>query len=227
MPWGVISDYAYVIEVPLDGNLNTSWIAGAFAEITGYDPEEFRAQGGWRSIFFADDLPIAISRQQRLMSGQDDISEFRVVTKSGDICWLRDYGRPIWDEQQQRVTHIYGAAQNITQQKAMEVALRDSEHKYRSLAENTADGLLIWSALKKQVLYTSPGYDRQLGFKPGEGVTLTEDDVYEMLHPDDRDTMFTQLRKATDLRLRNAEYTVRRQHRDGHYIWQENHATLE
>jgi PAS domain S-box-containing protein len=164
----IMSDYTYGIEVHADGTLRSVWKAGAFEAITGYTPEEFDARGGWRSVFYTDDLPIAAQRFKRLMAGQDDISEFRIITKSGEICWLRDYGRPIWDEAQQRVTFIYGAAQDITEQKLAEARLALSEQKYRTLAENMADVVWVMDAATMQFTYISPSVEAASGFTVDE-----------------------------------------------------------
>jgi PAS domain S-box-containing protein len=112
-----ITNYTYGFEVIADGSLRPDWIAGEFADITGFTPETLDERGGWASILHPDDMPIAIGRFQRLMSGQDDISEFRIITAQNEVRWLRDYGHAIWDDAQQRVTYIVGAAQDITMNK--------------------------------------------------------------------------------------------------------------
>ncbi|MDX1992414.1 MAG: PAS domain S-box protein [bacterium] len=167
----IMSDYTYGIEVDADGTLRNVWKAGAFEPITGYTSEEFDARGGWRSVFYPEDLPIAAQRFKRLMAGQDDISEFRITTKSGEIRWLRDYGRPVWDEVQQRVTFIYGAAQDITEQKLAEARLALSEQKYRTLAENMADVVWVVDAATMQFIYISPSVETASGFTVDEMMT--------------------------------------------------------
>ena len=38
------------------------------------------------------------------------VIEYRVISKHGEIVWLRDYMQPIWSDYENRVTHIIGAA---------------------------------------------------------------------------------------------------------------------
>ncbi|RME86068.1 MAG: response regulator, partial [Caldilineae bacterium] len=113
----LMSDYAYSFHILQDGGMQLDWItARSFARITGFTPEDLWARGGWTTLIHPDDMPIVQKRAQRLLSGRPDVSEFRIITKSGDIRWLRDHAHPVWDEREQRVVRIYGAARDITQQ---------------------------------------------------------------------------------------------------------------
>ncbi len=119
----LISDYVYAFHVDRDGTLIPEWVTDAFSRTTGYTVDQLQHRGGWRHLIHPDDLVIAQKRAERLMSGQPDESEFRIINHSGDIRWLRDLAHPHWNEVQQRVTHIYGAAQDITKRKLAEEAL--------------------------------------------------------------------------------------------------------
>ncbi len=135
------SDFAYAYTVGQDGDLRVEWVTEAFARITSLNPDELETQGGLRSIIHPDDVPPALEHYQRLLAGQDDVYEMRILTKNGEERWLRDYGRPQWDEQERRVVRIYGAAQDITERvratqllhainqaaRAMEKALRPDD----------------------------------------------------------------------------------------------------
>jgi PAS domain S-box-containing protein len=137
------SDYAYAFRVEKGNRLVLEWVTDSFTRITGYTPQEVDERGGWPSLIHPDDMPIALARAQRLFSGEDDVSEFRIVRKDGQSRWLRDHGHPVWDDKQQRVVRIYGAAQDITEQKRVEETLRESELRFRSVWENATDGMRI------------------------------------------------------------------------------------
>jgi len=130
----LISDYAYSLRLSPNGKAKADWTTDAFSRISGYTLEEVEQDLGWQKLIHPDDLPIAWRRAKALLSGQSDISEYRIITKSGEVRWLRDYGSPIAEEglsgassiptesQSQRL--IYGAAQDITQQKRAQEQLR-------------------------------------------------------------------------------------------------------
>lgn len=119
----IISDYAYSLGVFTGGRMVLEWVAGAFTALTGYTHEELLAAGGWGAIIHPDDVQIAMDRSQRLMSGKDDTSEFRIITRSGQVRWLRDYGHPVRDEETGQIVRILGAAQDISARKEAEQQL--------------------------------------------------------------------------------------------------------
>jgi PAS domain S-box-containing protein len=116
----MISDYAYSFLVLPDHTLQGEWITDSFVSAFGFNLAEIDARGGWQSMALEEDLPLVLHHAQKVMSGQSDIAEFRFVTRSGEIRWLRDYAVPLWDEAHSRVIRIYGAAQDITERKRHE-----------------------------------------------------------------------------------------------------------
>jgi diguanylate cyclase (GGDEF)-like protein/PAS domain S-box-containing protein len=119
----LIFDYAYSFDVWPNDTTTCDWVTDAFRRITGYDLDELDPVNGWAQLIHPDDIPAASARSARLLQNEADVSEFRIITKSGEVRWLRDYARPVWDELQQRVVHIYGAAQDISEHKQMETSL--------------------------------------------------------------------------------------------------------
>jgi two-component system sensor kinase FixL len=121
------SDYAYAFSIDRSGRVTVDWVAGAFTRITGYAHEEMReleaSGGGGFSLVHPDDRPAALARVQRLVLGEPDTTEFRIVTKSGDVRWIRESGRTERDEPN-GVTRVYAAAQDITERKLAEEEAR-------------------------------------------------------------------------------------------------------
>jgi PAS domain S-box-containing protein len=124
-----ISDYAYSYLVQEDGSLKKEWSTQAFHDITGYTFQEVDTNG-WEKLIHPDDMSLAMARYERLIRGERDVTEFRIITKSGKVRWLLDHGYPVVNEQG-KVTHIYGAAQDITQRKEDEEKLRRQAEELR------------------------------------------------------------------------------------------------
>ncbi|MBC8098430.1 MAG: PAS domain S-box protein [Armatimonadetes bacterium] len=118
----MISDYAYAYNVNPDGTLVKQWSTKAFQTITGYSPDELNGDG-WSSLIHPDDNEVTLRRYHRLMNGEQDSTEFRIITKSGQVRWLLDHGQPVFDERVGRIVRIYGAAQDITERKLAEQML--------------------------------------------------------------------------------------------------------
>lgn len=135
------SDFAYAFQVEPDGELVPDWVTGALTRITGFTAAELADRGGWESIIYPDDISIPMKQLKCLLAGKADIVEYRIVHKDGQIRWMRDYGKPVWNKSENRVTHIYGAVQDITERKHYEKELQESEERYKTLTNNIWVGI--------------------------------------------------------------------------------------
>jgi two-component system, cell cycle sensor histidine kinase and response regulator CckA len=123
----LLSDYAYLLRIEADDIVVCEWANERFTSMTGYTLEALDLQGGWTSLFHAEDKSNAVQRLERWLAGQTDISEFRIMTQSGKERWLRDYTCPIRTEGETRALHVYGAGQDITQRRGLEEPLRQAQ----------------------------------------------------------------------------------------------------
>jgi PAS domain S-box-containing protein len=98
-----------------------------FTALTGYALEALAGPGGWTSFIHADDASIISQRPPRWLMGQIDISEFRILTRSGEERWFRDYTCPVRDSYERHITRVYGAGQEITERRRLEEPLRQSQ----------------------------------------------------------------------------------------------------
>jgi two-component system cell cycle sensor histidine kinase/response regulator CckA len=151
--FGILSelsnDYCYVARQAGE-TLTVEWLTGAFARITGYDPEELLERGLW-SIVHPDDREsvereLNRVRAQVTPSGSRDsrsatsaqhpretvVHEFRILTKSGKERWLREH--LLAEQQSDESLLIYGAAREVTdrhraraEQENLEAQLRQSQ----------------------------------------------------------------------------------------------------
>ncbi len=124
----LVSDWVYAIRIEPSGEVVREWETDGFSRVSGFTRDELDRSGGWiATVVHADDRPILHKRVQTLRSGEADVSEYRIVTKSGETRWLRDYCRPVPANTLQRGVHVYGAAQDITESKRAEEALRQAQ----------------------------------------------------------------------------------------------------
>jgi PAS domain S-box-containing protein len=110
------SDFAYAFRVESENDLALEWVTDALVNITGYTADELNNQGGWESMIHPDDVLIPARQFHVVLSGKASIVNYRIITKAGDIRWVRDHACPNWDETQGKTTFIYGAIQDITNQ---------------------------------------------------------------------------------------------------------------
>ena len=121
------TDLAYSFRVEDDGQLTAEWATGALNRITGFSNSEIKSRGGWKSLFLEEDLPVARRQTEALLKGHSGVAEYRIVTKDGDIRWLRDHARAAWDPVEMRTTHIFGALQDITDRKQADLKIKESQ----------------------------------------------------------------------------------------------------
>ncbi len=215
------TDYAYCFRIEPDGSVVGEWVTGAFTRITGFTPEEVEARAGGIGIVHPDDVIVALRRMQALLAGRPDASDYRIITKSGEVRWLHDHGRPERDAAQGRVVRIRGAAHDITDRKRAEDSLRDSEKRFRALIEQSTDGVALLDA-QGHVVYVSPSMHRILGYSDEE---LLGRDAFEWMHPEDvgvNQDLFARLLQEPG-RSASAQYRYR--HQDGSWRWLESIAT--
>ena len=70
---------------------------------------------------------------------------------------------------------------DITERKITETKLKNSEHRFRSLVENSADALGIFSA-GGELIYVSPSTEAILGYTEDESLLM---DISSIVHPND------------------------------------------
>ena len=91
--------------------------------------------------------------------------EFRIVRPDGTIRWIWDRGVLIRSESHE-VTRVAGVAEDVTERKQTEDALRESEEKFRSLAEQSPN--MIFIDKKGKVVYANKKYEEVMGYKREE-----------------------------------------------------------
>jgi PAS domain S-box-containing protein len=160
----LVSDLAYAIRIDPEGGLALEWVTEAHTRITGYTPEEAPpALADWNDLVHPDDLSIAVEHMGTLLKGQPDVSEYRIIAKDGETRWIRNYGRPVWDETQERTVCIYGAVQDISEQKQAEETLR----RQALIFENLHDAVLV-SDSQGHITDWNPAATRMYGYSREE-----------------------------------------------------------
>lgn len=205
------SDFTYVASVTPDGQWFVEWVTEAFFRITGYTLADIEGPKGWICMIDPDDLPLVEQYYQTLFSGQASESDLRIITKGGETRWLRSYARLEWDEAQQQVIRMLGAAKDITEHKQAKAALAKSEAKFRSLIQNSLDMITLLEA-NGTVQYESPSIEKIVGYEPED---LLGKNIFEFIHLEDAENVINAFH--TIVQNPGATLTVefRFQHQDG------------
>ena len=147
---------------------------------------------------------------------------FRVyLEQRGKTCdgwrWFAWSANAVRD-QAGRPCEIVSVGRDITEQKRTETALRDSEARFRRLAENAPDIIYRFSLRKRgHVEYISPAVERMLGYIAAD-YAADPNLVFRMTHADDRAMLERHLQRASGM---GDPLVIRCFHRDGHLVWLE------
>ncbi len=100
--------------------------------------------GGWSRLIHPEDIAGAAEYAGKLLNGEHATFTVRIITKDGSIKWIQDFGKPWIDEGSGKVIGTYGAAREITQQKAIEDALQNSEQRFRYILEHDPNAIAVY-----------------------------------------------------------------------------------
>ncbi len=138
------SDYIYSSTVLPNKTVLHEWISPSPTQLTGYGAEELDLENSWFSLVHPDD---AIDVEQfiadLLADCQPQSLEYRIVTQSGDIRWIRDRIQPLWDDTQGRVVNFLGAIEDITDRKQAEAQLRQREEFLSRIYEGAEQAIFV------------------------------------------------------------------------------------
>lgn len=138
----------------------------AYRKVLGYDPEELIGRTTL-ARFHQDDVNSLFSAFRRsLDSGNFGTVELRYRHALGHEVWLEASGNFILNEAG-KVTGAVISSRDITKRKRAQEALRQSEERFRSLAESTSDW--IWEIdMNGKYAYVSPNVEGIIGYSPEE-----------------------------------------------------------
>jgi PAS domain S-box-containing protein len=172
-----ISDHIYVTEFTETGQRINRYMSPTEA-LTGYPLERLLADWSfWPSkIIHPDDRELAANQVERFARGENSEVEYRLIRADGQVIWVRDSVR-VEQAPASGSIIVYGVVSDITARKQAEEALRGTEHRLRTVINNTP---LILFALDHEGIFTlSEGKGLDLmGLKPGEVVGRSIFEVY-------------------------------------------------
>lgn len=120
--------------------------------------------------FLPEEDRAILEKQRLLLSFENPAETFehRIHLPAGGFRWFRRTDRALFDETG-GIIEYQMVAIDITEQKEAEEALRESEERYRMLAEHAFDGILIQD-LTGTILYVNQSIVRMFGYSRVEDV---------------------------------------------------------
>jgi len=111
--------------------------------------------------------------------------------------------------------HLVGMGQDISERRQMEEALKESEKRFRDIADNAMEW--IWEVdAEGSFTYSSSIVEKLLGYKPEE---LINQHFYDLFHPEDRQGLKDEAFELFAAKLSPREFISRNLHKDGRSVW--------
>jgi len=154
---------------------------------------------------------------ERLFSGETISGmEVKRVKRDGTVVNISLSASPLWGANHTVVRGIIGFLTDITDRKLAEEALRRAEEKYRSIFENSAEGI-YQTTPRGEYISANPALARMLGFDSPEELVASRQDIRNQEYVDP-ELHATFVRSIEDhAAVKNFEYQA--YCKDGRVIW--------
>jgi PAS domain S-box-containing protein len=136
------SELVFRLEIGPFGDLGLEWITGGFRESSGYGAGDISTLGALQSIIHPDFRAAFRGSLHKVLAGGQADSEIKYLTRSGALRWIRVHMVPEHHGGTRIIKGIIGRGKDITERKATEERLLESERKYRGLYESISDGVM-------------------------------------------------------------------------------------
>ncbi|MCU0535725.1 MAG: PAS domain S-box protein [Hydrococcus sp. Prado102] len=199
-----------------DRDSNCIYVNDRWSEIAGLSSQEAIGMG-WSSSIHSDDRDRVIDEwKQAVEKNVPFSSEYRFQRPDGTISWVLGQALLAIEQNGQVISYI-GTITDITERRLAEEALRESEEKFRQLAENITEAVFwISEPSQSRLVYVSPAYEAIWGHSC-ESLYNDWFGWLQTIHPQDRRRIQTAVFEQRHSGVYNEEYRILRP--DGEVRW--------
>jgi PAS domain S-box-containing protein len=209
-----VAESIFVVDVLENGEFQYVGLNPAHEHLTGIQSTEL--QGKTPAQVLPPETAAAIQQRYRdCIEAGETISYEECLPFQGQQTWWFTSLTPLRDKQE-RIYRIIGSSINITERKQAESALQQAEEKYRSIFENTDEGL-FQTTPDGRYLSANPALAKIYGYSSPEELIACLKNISQQLYVDkERWAKFLALMQAQE-RVSNFQSQVYR--KDGSIIW--------
>src|SRR5918999_2981011 len=134
------------VQEPVDSDTpkTITYMSPQYEDVLGYPPEtEILDEEHWLRVLHPDDRERVLAEEQRTdETGEPYRIEYRQIARGGRVVWVRDEATLVRDEEGNSLYWL-GVQYDITEQKRTEEELRQSEERFKVLAQEVVEGIIL------------------------------------------------------------------------------------
>ena len=208
-----MADAAPVLIWIADSNLQCTYFNRNVLEFTGLSTEDLSGDG-WLKAVHEDDRESCIAGYTPAYEKREPfVIEYRLRAANGEYRWVYDTGTPQFSSGGEFLGYI-GSAIDITDLRKADEAIRESEARFRNMADTAPVALWIADSEMRMTFFN----EYFLKYSGETMHNILGDGWLKLLHEDDREHYLMSVTTAKESRNSfTTEFRVRRT--DGEYRW--------
>ena len=179
----LISDYIFGIDIDPEGNLSLKFLGiksekyyeNKFYNVIGHTPDQIKSFEIFNRIIHPDDLSKMRNFRQKVLLGHQASYKCRIFARNRKITLWKGIGKPVIDKNNS-VTGAIITANDITNCKRTEAALKESEEKFREIF-NKANDMITLVELREN---SQPGRFLEVNDAATERLGYSSEEMLEM-----------------------------------------------
>jgi PAS domain S-box-containing protein/excisionase family DNA binding protein len=152
-------------------------------------------------------------------------------TKRIEMQFKKKSGKPFWVElnaksikKNDKTSYFITNWVDITERKSAEAALRESEKNYRTLVEQSLQGIMIIQ--DGRIVFANNGLAQAAGYSVEQLLSFSSQDVFEFIHPEDREVVLRRMQERLEGKEIPSRYEFRLVERNGSIHWVDMNSNL-
>jgi len=175
-----------VYRVRLQPAPTVEYISPSALALTGHAPEEFLSDPALAARLLPPEAREAQQMNPKLKGNMGGPVTMSWPRPDGAMVWLEMVSHPVLNAAGKLVA-VEGVARDITERKQVEDALRESEEKFRNLAEHSPN--MIFINVKGRVVYANHRWEEVMGYTREEFCAPGFDFLSTVISPEHREAM--------------------------------------
>lgn len=195
------------VETP-EGDYWFEYLSAAVEEISGITVEQgLRDANVVRGLIHPEDRKHYLTAEAHSAANLSAFShQCRILTPAGEVKWIHTRSQP--ERRPNGVVAWHGVVVDLSTEKQVEAALRESEARFRQLAESVQEGFFVYETAADYYSYINPAYWAILGTDPKAGTDNLQKWL-DGIHLDDRDRIDRALERERQGETFDQEYRYR------------------